>query len=99
MSLKALIGTLILVIIILGGWYYFASRGAIWGAMTDQSSGAVSEQYYAPPQSAQTGSISNGTSDADLNADLDAIDAQLDVTANSSASADTFNDRPIEQTE
>ncbi|MCR4325461.1 MAG: hypothetical protein NUV59_01495 [Patescibacteria group bacterium] len=100
MPTKWMIWAIAALLIVAGAWYllgnYASPKDVTPGsesAMQDESS--VPEGTGAQPAA----SDSNVPADAALlDADLQAIDAQLEAAAESSASAE-FDDQPIEQTE
>ena len=115
MSIQWLIGTLAVVALAAGAWYWSVSQGSVAppeiglapaGQNAPASDNTVpatnkevqpgQEQQQAPTVAPTTGS---GGSNSDLNADLQTIDAQINDASQSSDSAQTFNDQPVQQTE
>ena len=96
MSMKTIVSTLIaLVVVVVAGWYLWSKMSNDIGTpapVPDQ----IAQATTTPPQ--PTGpSLTSGSSDANLNADLGQLDASVDSSASASQSAQTFNDQPVQQ--
>ena len=81
-----------------GAWYYTkissSSTFSSWTAQTQ------TDNEVPPPAASETGQVSaQGTANADLDADLSALDAQIQGASADSSSAASFNDAPVEQTD
>ena len=92
----------ILVLVVLGalglGWYAWRRNAGVQeGAQTSQQVPQPSTNTAgAPPGSGISGS---GSSDTALDADLNLMDTQLQAASADSASAQSFSDTPVAQTE
>ena len=95
--------------LLIAGALVLAAVGAAWIYMwrTDSSvsdtqpvENAIEGGASAPRQGAPALGSAQGNTDASLEADLSAIDAQMKAVESDAASADGgLNDKPIEQTE
>jgi predicted negative regulator of RcsB-dependent stress response len=95
MSTKAIVWIIVILLIILGVWYFWSSHNSPQTAPATSSTAQTSSQTTGSPQT-----LSSGESNADLNADLNAIDTQTNSANSDSASVDqSFNDQPVQQTE
>lgn len=92
MSLKTVGWIAAFVVVVAGGWYFFGGKGApSYNAPSSRSENSAAET------GAQA--LPGGTTNADLNAGLKTLDARLGASADASASAQGFNDTPVQQTE
>jgi len=86
--------TIVLIVLLAAGAWWYVSNSA----PPAQEPAAIAEP--TPPAPApDTAGISADTSDAALDADLKTIDAHTDAAATAGASANTFTDTPVQQTE
>jgi hypothetical protein len=83
-----LIAWLVAIIVVVGGVWYFWSRGSA----SPVSTGTSSSQTQGTSQNADT-------SDAALQQDSASIDTQLQGASADSDSAASFSDTPVQQTE
>ena len=98
MSTKAIVWIIIILLVILGVWYFWSAQNSPLPA-SEQTSG-ISQTTSGESQGSSEQNISSGDSNADLTADLNAIDSQTNAANSDSASVDqSFNDQPVQQTE
>ena len=96
-GIKAVLGLVVLVILVGGGWYLYKNMDSNQAmAPADQTATTTDQQAAVqPPPNLIT---SNDTSDAGLAADLSAIDAQISVVAQDAVAADAgLNDKQVTQ--
>lgn len=96
MNLKAVISIVVLLVLVVAAWYFVgkpSSSGPVDVSQQNESGMPILPTGVLPEVS------NTGTSDASLDADLEAVDAQVDVAASASADASSFTDTPVEQTE
>ena len=95
MSTKAIVWIVVILLVILGVWYFWSSQNSPQAAPATSSTSQTSGQTNGSSQA-----LSSGNSNADLNADLNTIDSQTSAANSDSASVDqSFNDQPVQQTE
>jgi len=87
---KWIIWTVVIIVVIAGVWYVMTRPASPAQAPADTSTAATSNSE---------GTASSDTSDAQLQADLNASDSQMQSASDASASANSFNDTPVTQTE
>lgn len=74
------------------GWWFVANNSSQNSPANNQETSVT-----PPPPPGNTAAV---TSDAQLNADLNAVDSDMQAASNDSAAVDSsFNDTPINQTE
>jgi hypothetical protein len=95
MSTKTMVGIIVVLALVGGAWYF-------WSGGSSSSTGAyvpsVGEESATQTQDASGARVSADVSDASLDQDMAAIDAQLQAATDASASA-SAGDTPVEQTE
>lgn len=95
MTTKWLVSILVMFAIAAGGWWYFMS-GSSAPSMQDTNATMTNTGQ----QSDATQSVgASGTSNADLQADLNTIDTQVQAAGDANTSASSFTDTPVQQTE
>lgn len=101
MSSKVIISVIVLLLIVVGAWYFIGQSAkpiAPAGKMgIEDPLAPVPGTQSAGQQDAPT--LGTGASDADLDADLQALDSQISAAGDASTDAATFSDTPVEQTE
>jgi len=94
---------LIIVLAVGGLWYASqssSSPGASPVAAAPSTANPSPNPVAAPQQPATTGAVNAAdTSNASLNAGLQQIDTQMQSANSAGASASSFNDTPVQQTE
>ena len=94
--MKTIVSMLIALVVVVGaGWYLWSKMSsgiAVPAATPDQSA-----QATTTPQQPSGPSLTSGSSDANLNADLSQLDASVDSSASASQSAQSFSDQPVQQ--
>ena len=96
--MKMILWIIGILIIVAGAWYVWnqsQTGAAPSGSSYSQETSPSSQSSSGEDQ----GTAISGPSDADLQADLDSIDTQMSAASESSASASSFNDTPVAQTE
>jgi hypothetical protein len=90
--LKYVTWAIVIIVVIAGLWYFFAGSSNSGSA---PATGAPSGQETG----AQGSASANDTSDAQLQQDLNAANGQVDAAGSANASASSFSDSPVPQTE
>lgn len=85
----------VVIVIAVGGIWYFVNQSAPSVAVPENTGTPTS----AVPQNSQASTGVTNTSDAQLQADLNASDSQIQSAGSAGASAGTFSDTPVTQTE
>ena len=80
----------VVIIVVVGGIWYFVARTSPTAAPSDSTS---------PAASTGQNTTNSGTSDADLQQDLVSTDAQIQAASSAGASAQSFSDTQVTQTE
>ena len=94
MSKMGIVATLALIVLLaVGAWWYVSNT-----SVPAQEAPMVAETPEPTPEPDKAG-ISSDTSDAGLDQDMKTVDAHIDAAAEAGASANTFTDTPIEQSE
>ncbi len=84
------------IIIVAGAAWYFAMQGAT----PTPNVTPTSEATPSGAQGAGSTNLSSGSADADLDADLNQVDTQMQGASNDSASVNqSLNDQPVQQSE
>ena len=100
MSTKALVSLVVLIVVVVGGWYgYSHLMGNTQQNAQQQATGQYQQQQQQQQQGSQQPSAPGDSSDAALNADLGNVDAQMQAANDATAGASSFNDTPVQQTE
>ena len=87
--------TIVLIVLLAAGAWWYVSNST----PPVQEPVAAAEPTPPAPPPPDTAGISADTSDAALDADLKTIDAHTDAAATAGASANSFTDTPVQQTE
>jgi len=98
--MSKLLWFIIVIVVAVGGWYYWdQSQMPASLEPTQSSESSQSAQKTLQMQTGESASLTSGSSDAELNADLNALDAQLQGASADTSSAGSFNDTPVPQAE
>jgi hypothetical protein len=101
MSTKYIVWIVIVILVLLGLWYWWDQSNATQAPATQQAAaiGQTTSTASTGSQQASSGAAS-GDSNADLNADLSTIDTQTNDANTASASVDQgFNDQQVQQSQ
>lgn len=101
MSTKVIVWIIVVILVVLGLWYWW-DQSQSQTPSTAQTSAVIQASSTSAAGTLQSGSsaISSGSSNADLNTDLNTIDTQTSGANSDSASVDqSFNDQPVQQTQ
>jgi len=87
--------TIVLIVLLAAGaWWYVSNSSA-----PAPEPVPVAAEPTPPAPVPDTAGVSGDASDAGLNGDLQTIDSHVDAAATAGASANSFTDTPVQQTE